>query len=180
MSDAMRRILVILGLLGTLSGAWASTIERLSMEEMIAKSTRIVRGKIAGSEGVRRGGMIYTDYTFQVTESLKGTAAGTLRLSVPGGSVGLARQSFAGTPKLTSGEEYVVFVWTSRSGVHHIIGLSQGLFTAGLNSAGEVVLRRGPATAHVVDKDGKEVADGAVELTWGELARRVRGAGVAR
>jgi hypothetical protein len=167
----MRALSLILGLAAMLSLAPATTLERLSMEEMIAKSTRIVRGEAVASEGVRRGGIIYTDYTFRVSESLKGGAAGTLRLSVPGGSLGAARQSFAGTPSLRQGQEYVVY---------HIIGLSQGLFTAESNSAGQVVLRRGPAAVQVVDQNGKEVASEVVELTWSELARRVRGQGAVR
>ncbi|MCL4795969.1 MAG: hypothetical protein KJZ84_15520 [Bryobacteraceae bacterium] len=176
----MRSLTLILGLLAAAAISPATTIERMSMDEMIAKSTRIVRGEAVSVEGVRRGGMIYTDYTFRVQETLKGGPPETLRLSVPGGVHGAARQSFAGTPALRLSREYVVFVWTSRSGVNHIIGLSQGLFTAGLNEAGERVLRRGPASSHVVDKNGKEVADSGVELTWGELVRRVRGAGVVR
>lgn len=176
----MRPFLPILALLAAIV-APSTTIERLSMEQMIEKSTSIVRGKAVRAEGVRRGGIIYTDYTFQVAETLKGAPGASVALSVPGGRLGAARQSFAGTPSLEIGTEYVVFVWTSKSGVHHIIGLSQGLFTATADARGELVLRRGPATAaQVVDGSGKEIADQAVELTWTELVRRVRGAGVVR
>lgn len=173
----MRRILLSLGLLAAATMAVATTIERLSMDEMIAKSTRIVRGKALRADGIRRGGIIYTDYQFQVSEAIKGVAADSLALSVPGGALGQARQSFAGTPALALGQEYVVFVWTSRAGVNHIIGLSQGLFTAGLNQAGETVLSRGPAGVQVVDRNGKTVADAGAEITWSELKRRVRGVG---
>lgn len=176
----MRSHFVILGLFGALMLAPATTIERMSVEEMTAKATRIVRGKALPGEGVRRGGVIYTDYAFQVAETIKGPAEPRLRLTVPGGTLGAARQHFAGTPRLEPGQDYVVFIWTSRSGVHHIIGLSQGLFNAQLNAAGEWVLRRGAATAHVVDQHGKEVADVGLELNWNELKRRVRGAGAVR
>lgn len=173
-------ITLCLGVLALALQAPATTIERLTVEEMIAKSTLIVRGKATVGEGVRRGGIIYTDYNFRVEETIKGSAAATLRLTVPGGSVRGASQMFAGTPRLEAGQDYVVFVWTSRGGVHHIIGLSQGLFDAKLNAAGEWVLRRGPATAHVVDEQGKEIADQALELNWSEVKRRVRGAGAVR
>jgi hypothetical protein len=179
----MRDRFVIAALLGVLAlavHAPATTIERLTVDEMIAKSTLIVRGKSAVGEGVRRGGIIYTEYVFRVEETIKGSAPATLRLTVPGGTVRGASQMFAGTPRLEPGQDYVVFVWTSRGGVHHIIGLSQGLFDAKVNSAGEWVLRRGPASAHVVDQQGKEIADQALELNWSEVKRRVRGAGVVR
>lgn len=179
----MRDRFVIAALLGMLVlevQAPATTIERLTVDEMIAKSTLIVRGKAAAGEGVRRSGIIYTDYVFRVEETIKGSAPVTLRLTVPGGSVRGASQMFAGTPRLDPGRDYVVFVWTSRSGVHHIIGLSQGLFDAQINSAGEWVLRRGPAAAHVIDREGKEIADQPLELNWSEVKRRVRGAGVVR
>ena len=176
----MRFLSVISAWLGLAALASATTIERLSVDEMIAKSTLIVRGKALGAEGVRRGGVIYTDYTFQVAETVRGSGASSLRGAGRGGKAGGSSQYFAGTPRMEPGQDYVVFVWTSKSGVHHIIGLSQGLFDAKLSAGGEWVLSRGAATAHVVDAQGREVADKPVELNWSDLKRRLRGAEAVR
>ena len=45
-----------------------------------------------------------------------------------GGVAGGIRQSVSGAPELKPGQEYVLFLWTSRSGLTQVIGLSQGLF----------------------------------------------------
>lgn len=155
----------------------ATTLERLSLDEMIGKSTSIVRGKVAGESAVQRGGMIYTSYRIEVAGTLKGKAVSGLEVSVPGGALRGIRQSFAGTPHLDAGHEYVIFVWTSSKGINHIIGLSQGLFDVVLNSKGETILRRGPAEARMVDGSGREVPSGPLQLTFGELEQRVRAAG---
>ena len=47
---------------------------------------------------------------------------------MPGGVVNGIRQSVTGAPELKPGQEYVLFLWTSRSGLTQVIGLSQGLF----------------------------------------------------
>ncbi len=48
------------------------------------------------------------------------------------------QQSFAGAPTLTAGQDYFLFLWTSKTGLTQVIGLSQGLFTVTTNSSGPV------------------------------------------
>ncbi len=134
-----------------------ATLERLSLDDMIAKSTAIVRGKVTGSHTAANGPLIYTHYSVQVSETFKGPAQSIVDLAVPGGSVGNRRQVFSGTPQLNPGDEFIFFLWTGRSGVTQIIGLTQGLFSlSGASShvvatriaSKELMLERG--TAHPV------------------------------
>jgi len=152
----------------------ATTLERLSLEEMAAKSHIIVRATVVGQAAVQRGSLVYTVYSLKVSEKLKGEAASPLEVSVPGGTIGRTRQTFAGTPTLKTGSEYVVFAWRGRSGILHIIGLSQGLFDLKLNPAGEAVLTRGPVEAQLVDKSGQTVQSAPVSLTLDRLRRVIR------
>ena len=162
----------------------AATLEKLSMDKMIAQSTGIVRGKIIGvSSGFRgtagRGGMIYTHYTVKVQERLKGTAGSTVEVSVPGGTAQGFRQVFAGSPALNTGEEYVFFLWTSRSGLTQIMGLTQGLFTTTQESGGIQMLSRGASSEPMIDPaTGAPVADSGVRLSLSELRQRIAGAHV--
>lgn len=153
--------------------AVATTLERLTVEEMVAKSHLIVRAKVTGKSAAQRGSMIYTVYQLQVSERLKGESGATVAVSVPGGTYGSLRQSFAGTPTMETGTEYVVFIWRGQTGVLHIIGLSQGLFDLKLTSSGEVVLTRGVLDAELVDKAGRQVQSAPVALTLGDLRKAV-------
>ncbi len=165
---------IALGLLILTLQVPATTLERLSLDEMAAKSHIIVRATVLGQTAMQRGSLVYTVYSLKVSEKLKGDAGETLRVSVPGGTIGRIRQSFAGTPTLQTGSEYVVFVWKGQSGILHIIGLSQGLFDLKVNQAGETVLMRGVLDAELVDKSGKEVQSQPVTLTLEGLRRMVR------
>jgi hypothetical protein len=161
---------------GTVS---ATTLERLSLDEMIQKSHLIVRGKVLGGTAVQRGSMIYTVYRVEVTERLKGQCPAVVEVQVPGGTYGRLRQTFAGTPRLEAGTDRVLFIWTGKSGIHQIIGLSQGLFDIKLNQAGEATLIRGAIDAQMVDNEGKAVPPAPVSMTLRELRERLGRAGVA-
>ncbi len=128
------RKLLILGLLaawGTLPG---STLRQLTLDDMIRQSTMIVRGTVQPATVQYHGSTIFSHYTVQVTETYKSAAssqtpAASIDFGVPGGSLNGAIQRVAGAPMLTVGQDYVLFLWTSKSGLTQVIGLSQGLFS---------------------------------------------------
>jgi hypothetical protein len=120
----------------------AATLERLSLADMIAKSTAIVRGKVVSCYAASAGPIVYTHYSVQVSERYKGSAGTTVDVAVPGGTVNGLRQTFAGTPAFNPGEEYVFFLWTGKSGITQVIGLTQGLFAVARDSSGDPMLTR--------------------------------------
>lgn len=163
---------VILALLGC-SVLSATTLQLLSTDQMIQQSTAIVRVTVAGSAPVMHGRNIYTAYQLTVLETLKnGPALNTV--AVPGGALQGIRQMVAGSPTLITGQEYVIFLWTSRSGLTQIIGLSQGLFSVMQDSSGNAVLVRPAAAALVVNQNGAAVADSAVSMTLTALRAEIQ------
>jgi hypothetical protein len=163
--------LVLVCCLGTLS---AATLERLSLDDMIAKSTLIVRAKVASSYGAFHGAVIYTHYTIAVSERYKGTSAASTEIIVPGGVVNSSRQQVSGAPQLTSGSEYVLFLWTGPSGYTHIIGLTQGLFSMSNASASDPALVRSAASGTMLDAaTGRPVRDTNVTLRLSTLKSRI-------
>lgn len=164
-----------LALLCTLVPAWATTLEKLSVDDMVQRSTAIVRGRALGSATAQRGNVIYTVYRVQVSEVLKGAySAGVTEVYVPGGVYGGYRQSFAGSPSLSAGADYVIFLWVSPKGIPQVIGLGQGVFEVKTGASGEVVLARGALDADMVDGAGREVQDQGLKLTLGRLRQRVQ------
>jgi hypothetical protein len=154
----------------------ATTLERLALDEMIQKSTEIVRGRVVSAGGARRGAMIYTQARIQVTEWWKGKQAGTIDVYVPGGVYGGERQIISGSPQLREGYEYVLFLWTGRSGMTQVIGLSQGVFDLKFEQADRAVQAfRAASTETMIDAQTREpVVDTPVRMRVSELRDRVK------
>ncbi len=151
----------------------ATTLQLLSVDSMIAKSSTIVRARPTPVSSFQRGGLIYTSYRLNVSATLKGNPVTTLQVAVPGGDYQGMHQAVAGSPGLLTDTEYVVFVWTAPSGANYIIGLSQGLFEVHTNASGAVVLTRGPASAKVIDAAGSGVNDHGATLALTELQAKI-------
>jgi hypothetical protein len=171
----MRRLSAILGCLLAAAGLQAATLEKLSFEDLVGKSTAIVRARVTSTYAAARGSLIYTHYRVQVLDRWKGAASSEVDLALPGGTAGGMRQHFAGVPALTVGTEYVLFLWTGpRSGVTQIMGLTQGLFNVKTDANGNILAYR-PASADLMldQATGQPVKDEAMELSLTELGRRI-------
>ena len=151
-----------------------ATLERLSLDDMITKSTAIVRGKVTGSYAAYSGRVIYTHYSVQVSERFKGGSQGVVDLAVPGGAANNQRQVFDGVPAFQPGDEYVFFLWTGRSGLTQVIGLTQGLFSiAPGTSADPVATRRASGELMLVRGSGTPVKNETLVMKVSELRSRI-------
>jgi hypothetical protein len=171
-----RALRFALGLVCGLLPLHAATLERLSLDDLIAKSTAIVRGTVSGSYAAFRGPIIFTHYTVQVSEPMKGSRASTLDVVVPGGTANNLRQLFSGTPQLKNGDQFVFFLWTGPSGLTQIMGLTQGLFRLSSDSAGGVVATRAASTELMLDPaTGRPVKDQTLIMSLSQLRSRIAG-----
>lgn len=175
----MRSLLITLSLASALAPVRGTTLERLPLGEMTRKSTAIVRAKVVGSSGVLRGADVYTVYQIEVVERWKsGGTSSPMQVAVPGGVAGGLRQMVAGAPRLHMGEEYVMFLWTGRSGLTQLMGLSQGLFNVHnnvhKNGAGDATAMRAAAGELMLDSSGHAVKDEAVSMKLSDLKAQVQ------
>ena len=173
------RLLTVLALtLGVIAPAWATSLEQLTLDEIARKSTAIVRARVTGSRVATLGTNIYTYFQLQVIETWKspGQTSGQppTEVAVPGGVADGIRQSVTGAPQLKPGLEYVLFLWTSRSGLTQVIGLSQGLFKLSEESSGKAVAQRPAASELMLNRSGLPVDDGAVSMPLQDLRAQVR------
>jgi hypothetical protein len=169
--------------MGLVAPGFATTLEQLTLDEMTQKSTAIVRARITGSHAATRNGNIYTYFQLQVLESWKGQAV--KEVAVPGGVADGVRQTVAGAPELKAGQEYVLFLWTGRSGLTQLIGLSQGLFKlseeGSEGGSGVAIARRPAASELMLNRAGVAVEDHPVSMQLRDLRTRVAQAmGAAR
>src|SRR5690242_19051975 len=151
-----------------------ATLERLSFEDMIAKSTAIVRGKVTGSSGAFRGSIIYTHYSIQILETFKGSASAATDVVVPGGAANSLRQSYLGAPQLQTGDEFVFFLWRGPSGLTQILGLTQGLFKISSDGSTDALATRAASTELMLDRGtGHPVKDQTLTMSLSDLRSRV-------
>ena len=151
-----------------------ATLERLSLDDMISKSSAIVRGKVTTSWAAYSGPNIYTHYTIQVSERFKGTGGNSVEVVVPGGVVNNLRQSFPGTPALGRGDEYVFFLWTSRAGLTQVLGLTQGLFQLASDGAKDPMVTRSATRELMLERGtGRPVKDQTLVMHLGELRSQI-------
>jgi len=171
----MRHLLAVLLFTLIPVASQAATLEKLTLDEMIQKSTDIVQGKVVGSRVSERGPLVYTHWKIQISRRWKGESAAAMEVVTPGGAVNGMRQVFPGAPTLAEGTEYVLFLWTGTSKLTHVIGLTQGLFDLKLDGAGVAMLSRPASTEVMIDpKTAREVDDEAVRMKLSDLSGRIR------
>jgi hypothetical protein len=177
MKDALpgsvkRHFMLALVLTFCMSPLQSATLERLSLDDMIVKSTLIVRGKVTASSAALSGPVIYTHYAVQVTERFKGQAGATIDVTVPGGTANGLRQSFSGAPALHPGDDFVFFLYTGRDGRTTVIGLTQGLFA--LDGGADPVTTRSASREPMLDRrTGRPVKDETMVMRLSELRGRI-------
>ena len=78
-----------------------------------------------------------------------------------------------GAPSMADGQEFVFYLWTSKSGLRQLIGLSQGLFNVSQSTNGPVVVSRSPSSAQMVDASGQPVVDSSFSMPLTDMRVRV-------
>jgi len=156
--------------------ASATTLSRVSFDDLVQKSTSIVRGRVTGSASSSRGSSIYTYHKIQVLDRWKGLPAAQVEVQVPGGIFNGQQQNFAGTPQLAEGAEYVFFLWTGPSGATYLLGLAQGVLDVTRNAAGELIVAGQVTDDMVLDTaTGKAGAAEPMRMKLSDFSSRVSG-----
>lgn len=128
--STVHRLISILLVLLLPAALHATTVERLSFDQLVAKARSIVVGQVrrVDTRWSDDGKLILTAYTIEVQETLKGESAGTLTVTTIGGRIGNLIMHVAGMPAFDINERAVVFV--EKAGAHNaVLGLGQGKFS---------------------------------------------------
>jgi hypothetical protein len=128
MRIGIRIILLLLPALLFLPAIRATTLARLSLEQLGAGSDAVARVRCAGAESRWENGSIWTVTKFDIVETLKGRLPREITVRLPGGRVGHLTAAVDGTPKFNPGVEAVVFLERSRAGGFTVAGWVEGTF----------------------------------------------------
>lgn len=127
----MKRILGSLVIAALFSlPALATTVRKLSFEQLVLESELIVHGKVVGSHSymMPSRGWILTDTLIRVLDAVKGQPGQLITVTELGGVVGDKGMIVPGTARFRVGEEAVVFL-KNVSGQWRTSGLAQGKFS---------------------------------------------------
>jgi hypothetical protein len=128
MRAKMRIILSFLIAILSQSATRATTLARLSLDQLAAGSDAVARVRCAGAESRWEDGSIWTVATFEVVETMKGNLPRELAIRLPGGRVGHLISTVEGTPKFHTGDDAVVFLERSSAGGFTVAGWVEGTF----------------------------------------------------
>ena len=110
--------------------AQATTLIRLSLEQLSQASSEVVRGRAVSQETRWNNShtQIVTLTTVEVEQTLKGSPQATLVIEQPGGSLGNLRVRVPGTVGFRHGASYFLFLEPAPSGSYHVTGMAQGAY----------------------------------------------------
>ena len=120
----------------------------LSLDEMTDQSDVIAIGNCLEIKSVWVDGTLVTLATVAVSETIKGTASGSLTVVLPGGVDANRKHpisvSYPGAPRLTPGEDAFLFLTTDTdSGLgYNVSGFAQGKFSIVNDEDGQPVVSR--------------------------------------
>ena len=146
----MKKIIYfVMLLIATGQLAFSTTLVRMDLDDLTAQSHAVAQGTITASrtEWDRSHSIIFTIYTVNANEYLKGQLGATFELKEPGGELDGIAVKVDSVPIFNVGDEAVLFVWTDGEGNHQAIGFEQGA----------VAVQTDPAT-------GQKTADRTIRL----------------
>jgi hypothetical protein len=108
--------------------ASATTLQRLSLDQLVAGSDAVARVNFSGAESRWENGTIWTVTKLRVVEIFKGNLPEEIFIRLPGGRVGHLTATVEGTPRFRAGDDAIVFLKTSPAGGFSVAGWVQGTF----------------------------------------------------
>lgn len=185
----LRRIAAFIPAIALALAAWpvarATTVQALSLSEMVRRSPRIVHGTVVEthSQWEEGGSLIYTYVTLAPKEMLKGKrqdGEATVTFRQIGGVVGDKAVYVPGTPRFSPKQEVLVFLTGSdRGGYSQVMGIFQGAFRPGMVADGRRRVEGvSPDAIGSLAPEGETISSGAAESpasgTFDQFLQRVR------
>jgi len=172
------------GILPVLGGAArATTLLRMSVEEMTQKAQVIARVRCLGNSTGWDAGEIWTFTSFEVEETWRGEAPGeriTVRLL--GGRAGNVTSNVSGVPRFQPGEEVILFLEPTRGGNFSVVSWQQGTFRIWRGAAhGSELVTQDTAAFSIFDPAARQFrAEGIRNMAMASFRARVQSASRTR
>ncbi len=156
----------------------ATTLRRMSLDELTSVSQTIARVRCMESESRLAGGQIWTWTRFEVIELLKGQAPAQITVRLIGGRAGRITATVDGVPRFRQGENVILFLEMTRAGDWTIVSWVQGTFRVRLETpSGAESVSQDSSGLAIFDPATRQFLPGGVRrLPLAEFRSRVRDA----
>ena len=167
--------LLVLALSGA---AQATTLLRMSVEQMTGKAQAIVRARCLGNSTRWEEGEIWTFASFDVKEAWLGATAPRITVRLLGGRAGDLTSSVSGVPRFQPGEEVILFLEPTGRGDFSVVSWQQGTFRIrrGASPGGEAVTQDTAASSTFDPAAQRFAAGGIRSMPLGAFRARVQAA----
>ncbi len=135
----LKWFLSLIGVVCLTLPAGATLVPGFSLEGLVARSETIVQGRClrSWSDWDANHQYIWTHHEIEVSEPLKGTPARSVVVSELGGRAGDMELHVEGMPSYRPGEEVVVFLYRTATGLWRTRGLGQGKYAIRSDDGGK-------------------------------------------
>jgi hypothetical protein len=167
---------------------WGTTVIPMTIEQLTAKSTDVVRAEVVASrsEWNAQHTTIWTTTLFRVLSTLKGSAPQEIEVRRPGGSAGGYTMKVAGVRSFQVGETAYLFLQSAGNNQYVVTGLLQGDFRVRSANGGMIAdngvlsgatAQRDDSDVHAFDPQTHQIsAFAGSQISVHELEQRVRAA----
>lgn len=128
MKTRLTLLLLVVVAVGNTPDACATTLQRMSIEDLVAATPAIARVRCVSSEARWDRGRIWTFTSLELVESLKGAVPQRFTVRLPGGKAGSLLAKVDGVPRFAPGEEAVLFLQPTSAGDWGVVSWVQGTF----------------------------------------------------
>ena len=106
----------------------ATTLVRLSLDQLVAGSDAAARVNFISAESRWENGTIWTVTTLKIVETMKGNLPDEISVRLPGGRVGHLTATVEGAPRFHPGDDAIVFLKNTSAGGFTVAGWVEGTF----------------------------------------------------
>ena len=169
---------LLLAVISIASPAPATTLERMSLDQLARAADTVVRARCASTSARWENGAIWTFSEFDLVERFKGNPPERIRVRSPGGRVGHISTRVEQAPEFRPGDDVVLFLEASAGGSYGVTAWAEGTFRIRKASeASRELVTQDSSGAAVFDPVTRQFRSGGTRnLLWSEFRRRLLGA----
>ena len=171
-------VALLLAVLSIASPVRATTLERMSLDQLARAADTVVRARCASTSARWENGAIWTFSEFDLVERFKGNPPERIRVRSPGGRVGHLSTRVEQAPEFRPGDDAVLFLEASADGSYGVTAWAEGTFRIRKTSeAGRELVTQDFSGVAVFDPVTRQFRnEGTRNLPWSEFRRRLLGA----
>ena len=110
----------------------ATIVKNVSFDRQCEQAEIIVNASVSSVTSRRLESkslkIIVSDVRFRIIEAVKGSASGSVTVTIPGGTIGNERLEVPGTPSFEQGDNWVLFLVDNGIGSYRVVGFNQGCY----------------------------------------------------